>query len=105
MHGYLGPQEGHRVVNDGQEDAPPSQGHGHLGHLGADEGQEDAPADQGHGHLGAHEGHHVAADGQANMFCRNLPLGQASFVRHHTQTLQCTAYFTLDSSAIHYGAV
>ena len=84
MHDYLGPQEGH---------------------LGADEGQEDAPADQGHGHLGAHEGHHVAADGQANMFCRNLPLGQASFVRHHTQTLQCTAYFTLDSTAIHYGAV
>ena len=72
----------------------PGQGHGHIGHGVANDGQEDAPAGQRHGHLGhhgAHEGHHVAADGQANMFCRNLPLGQASFVRHRTQTLQCTA--------------
>ena len=73
IHGHLGPQDKHCVANDGQEGAPADQRHGHLGHLGA------------------HEGHRVAADGQANMFCRNLPLGQASFVRHRTQTLQYTA--------------
>ena len=82
MHGHLGRQEGQRVANDGQEDTPADQGHGHLGHPGG------------------HEGHHVAADGQANMFCRNLPPGQASFVQYtpkHSNTAihSCKAQWSL----------
>ena len=83
VHDHRNPQEGHHVANDGPEDAPAGQGHGHLGHLGA------------------HEGHHVAGDGEANMFCRNLPPGQASFVRHHTQTLQCTMHISTMHCTLH----
>ena len=80
INDFFANQEGRHIANDGQEHGAPGQGHGHLGHLGA------------------HEGHHVAADGQANMFCRNLPLGQASFVCHtlkHFNTICILAQFNV----------